>query len=242
MKRDKICLGTSGWTYDDWQERFYPADVRGAQRLEFYATQFNAVEVNATFYRLPTANMIAAWNRRMGPTFHLVVKGWRLITHQQKLANCGASVAQFFERTRQLERLVVMLWQLPPTLAKDVARLATFLDGLPQQVRHAVEFRHPSWWDDGVADVLARHAAAFVAVSHPELPEDVIPTADFLYVRFHGKGRELYRYDYTDNELGIWAARLKPSLAGRRLYAFFNNTYAAQAPKNARRFRQLLGE
>jgi uncharacterized protein YecE (DUF72 family) len=107
-------------------------------------------------------------------------------------------------------------------------------------VRHAVEFRHPSWWDDDVADVLAQHATAFVAISHPALPEDVVPTADFLYVRFHGKGRELYRYDYTDEELDAWSARLKPHLTSRRLYAFFNNTYEARATKNAYRFRELL--
>ena len=242
MAGDGIYVGTSGWTYDDWQGSFYPEDVRGAARLEFYATQFNAVEVNATFYRLPTANMIAAWNRRLGRSFHLVLKGWQLITHRNKLADCGEAVTQFFDRTRQLQRLVVTLWQLPPSLAKDTARLAAFLDGLPKEVRHAVEFRHSSWWDDEVAGVLAQRGVAFVAVSHRELPEDVVPTADFLYVRFHGKGHELYRYDYTDEELDTWVTRLKPSLAGRRLYAFFNNDYDAHAPKNARRFRELLAE
>lgn len=240
MARDKIYVGTSGWTYDDWQGRFYPDDVRGAERLEFYAEQFNAVEVNATFYRLPTANMIAAWNRRLGEEFHLVLKGWRRITHHQKLTDCGEAVGQFVERTRQLRRLVVMLWQLPPSLAKDTARLAAFLAVLPKDMRHAVEFRHPSWWDEDVAELLTQHAAAFVAVSHPELPEDVVPTADFLYVRFHGKGRKLYRYDYTNEELDAWANRLKPHLVGRRLYAFFNNDYEAHAPKNALHFRELL--
>jgi uncharacterized protein YecE (DUF72 family) len=175
-------------------------------------------------------------------SFHLVLKGWRLITHRKQLVDCGDAVAQFLDRTRQLQRLVVILWQLPPSLAKDTARLAAFLDGLPREVRHAVEFRHPSWWDDEVAGVLAQHAAAFVAVSHPDLPEDVVRTTDFLYVRFHGKGRELYRYNYTDEELRTWATRLKPSLASCRLYAFFNNDFDAHAPENARRFRELLAE
>ncbi|MHB0961323.1 MAG: DUF72 domain-containing protein [Pirellulaceae bacterium] len=242
MTHNRFYVGTSGWTYDDWQGRFYPKDVRGARRLEFYATQFNAVEVNATFYRLPTAPMIAAWNGRLDTTFHLVLKAPRLITHRKKLADCAEAIGQFCERTRLLKRLVAVLWQLPPGLPKDLARLSAFLDDLPKEVRHAVEFRHASWWDDDVARALSQHAAAFVAVSHPQLPNDVLPTTDFLYIRFHGQGRELYRYDYTDEELRAHAARIKPLLAGRRLFAFFNNTYDAHAPNNARRFRQLLAD
>lgn len=242
MSRDRIFIGTSGWTYDDWQGRFYPDDVRRADRLSFYAQQFNAVEVNATFYRLPTANMIQAWNRRLGGRFRLVLKGSRLITHRQRLAECGEEVGQFFERVQQLQRLAVVLWQLPPTLHKDVARLAAFLDGLPKLVRHAVEFRHASWWDGEVAETLMQHDAAFVAVSHPDLSEEIVPTADFLYVRFHGKGRQLYRYDYTDDELTAWAERLTKHLPRRQLYAFFNNDYEANAPRNARRLRELLGD
>jgi len=243
MSHQQIYVGTSGWTYEDWQGRFYPDDVKAARRLEFYAQHFNAVEVNATFYHLPTANMITAWNRRLSEDFHLVLKGSQLITHRKKLAECGEAVERFFDRARQLRRLTVILWQLPPSLHKDVARLAAFLDGLPElAARHAVEFRHASWWDDEVADVLARRHASFVAVSHPQMPEDVLPTTDFLYVRFHGKGRQLYRYDYSDDELRAWAERLHKHLAGRRLYAFFNNDYEAHAPKNARRLREILEE
>lgn len=242
MARGRIYVGTSGWTYDDWNGRFYPEGVKGADRLEYYAQQFNAVEVNATFYRLPTANMIQAWNRRLGKGFHLVLKGPGMITHRRKLAACGEAVEQFFERCGQLERLAVVLWQLPPSLHKDVPRLAAFLDGLPSRVRHAVEFRHASWWDQEVADALSQRRASFVAVSHPQLPEDVLPTTDFLYVRFHGKGRHLYRYDYSDKELESWVERLQQFQAGRSLYAFFNNDYEAHAPENARRLRKLLGQ
>jgi uncharacterized protein YecE (DUF72 family) len=129
---------------------------------------------------------------------------------------------------------------LPPSLHKDVERLDRFLAALPGTVRHAVEFRHASWWDDEVAAALARHAAAFVAVSHPALPDEVRPTTDFLYVRFHGLGKELYRYDYSREELAEWAARLGPHRHGRTLYAFFNNDYNANAPRNALTFRELL--
>jgi len=242
MANRGIYVGTSGWTYDDWSGPFYPEDVKGARRLEFYAGQFDTVEVNATFYRLPTQNMIDAWNRRLGSSFHLVVKGSRLVTHRKKLDDCREPVEVFLDRALQLRRLKVILWQLPPSLHKDCGRLDRFLTELPVEVRHAVEFRHASWWDDEVTALLKRHKAAFVAVSHPTLPDAIPPTTDFLYLRFHGLGKQLYRYDYRDEELGEWAARVKPHLRARTLYAFFNNDYEANAPRNAARFRELLEE
>lgn len=234
-------VGTSGWTYDDWQGAFYPDEVKGAERLSYYATVFNAVEVNATFYRNPAPSAITAWNRRLGPDFHLVAKGSRAVTHLKKIADFDEPLRACLDRLLQLTRLRVILWQLPPSLGKDVERLDRFLAALPGKVRHAVEFRHESWWDDEVAAALARHEAAFVAVSHPKLPDEVRPTADFLYVRFHGLGKELYRYDYSREELSEWAARLGPPRRGRTLYAFFNNDYNANAPRNAAAFRELLG-
>jgi len=240
MARQEIHVGTSGWTYDDWSGSFYPADVKGAERLAFYARQFHTVEVNATFYRVPTQTMIDAWNRRLDNTFHLVVKGSRAITHLKKLRDCRESLDMFFERVLQLKMLRVILWQLPPSLHKDAARLDGFLSGLPGTVRHAVEFRHPSWWDDEVAETLTRHRAALVAISHPQLPDTLRPTTDFLYLRFHGLGRQLYRYDYSREELALWVSRLEPHLADRHVYAFFNNDFAANAPRNAALFRELL--
>jgi len=235
-----VHVGTSGWTYDDWDGFFYPKGVTGAERLQFYATRFDTVEVNATFYRLPFRGMIVGWNRRLPATFHLVVKGPRTVTHLKKLADCETPLATFLERVRALTTLRVILWQLPPSLHRDLDRLGQFLAALPRWVRHAVEFRHESWWDDETAHLLARRGAAFVAVSHPRLPDDLVPTADLLYLRFHGLGRELYRYDYSEAELRAWADRVAPHLAGRTLYAFFNNDFEARAPRNAERFRKLM--
>lgn len=240
MKGTRIFVGTSGWTYDDWSGRFYPKDIKGADRLSFYADQFNTVEVNATFYRLPTEPMLSSWNRKLREGFHLVVKGPRTVTHLKKLQDCHEPLQKFLERVLQLTRLKVILWQLPPSLHKDLDRLESFLSVLPKKVRHAVEFRHQSWWDDEVAKTLSDRRIAFVAVSHPKLPETIHPTTDFLYVRFHGQERDLYRYDYTDEELSRWVSILKPHLAGRTLYAFFNNDYNANAPRNALTLRELL--
>lgn len=242
MKKQRIRVGTSGWTYDDWMGAFYPENVKGAERLAFYAEKFDTVEVNATFYRMPTQNMIDAWNRRLKSGFHLVVKGSRVVTHLKKLANCQEPLAAFLDRVLQLRRLRVILWQLPPLLHRNVERLDGFLSVLPGAVRHAVEFRHESWWDEEVTALLERHRAAFVAVSHPHLPDTIHPTADFLYLRFHGQGKQLYRYDYSDRELAAWVERLKPHLPGRTLYAFFNNDFEANAPRNAASFRALISE
>lgn len=240
MPPQPIHIGTSGWVYDDWQGRFYPQEVKGSDRLSYYAEQFDTVEVNATFYRLPTQNMIAAWNRRLGPGFHLVLKGSRLITHLKKLRDCRELLETFLDRALALRTLKVILWQLPPSQRKDLPLLENFLALLPGSVRHAVEFRHGSWWDDQTAETLARHKAAFVAVSMGGLPDTIIPTTDFLYLRFHGPADLVYQYDYSNEELAAWAKRVGPHLPGRTLYAFFNNDYHANAPKNATTFRELL--
>lgn len=236
-----VYVGTSGWTYDDWNGVFYPPGVRGPDRLAYYAQKFDTVEVNATYYRFPSPAAINAWNSRLEDDFHLVVKGHRSITHYKKLVDCRDTLQAFMERVLQLNRLKVILWQMPPSLHKDVDRLDVFLKMLPATVRHAVEFRHPSWWNDDTKALLTRHNAAFVAVSHPKLPDTILTTADFLYLRWHGLGKELYRYDYSHEELAEWARRVRPLIEGRTLYAFFNNDYEAHAPKNAVILRNILG-
>lgn len=235
-----IHVGTSGWTYDDWQGAFYPGDVKGADRLAYYAAHFDALEVNASFYRVPTPSMIAAWNQRLPPEFHLVLKGSRLITHRKRLRDCDDAIEFFFERALQIDALKLVLWQLPPQLHADPELLDAFLDRLPRDTRHAVEFRHESWWSVEVCRVLQDRRAAFVAISHPDLPPDISPTTDFLYVRFHGRGPHLYDYDYSRRELGTWVRRLRPLLEQRELYAFFNNDGRARAPHDATTFRALL--
>jgi uncharacterized protein YecE (DUF72 family) len=242
LKNDKmgIFVGTSGWTYDDWNQHFYPNEVKGAERLSFYAAHFDTLEVNATFYHQPTPTMIASWNRRLGDKFHLVVKGSRVITHLKKLHDCLDPLRAYLTHTLQINRLKAILWQLPPALYKDIESLERFLSLLPQNVRHAIEFCHKSWWDEETAKTLARHGVAFVTISHPTLPATVFPTADFLYARFHGQGQALYRYDYSDEELCQWAELLRPHLVGRTLYAFFNNDFDANAVRNAISFREII--
>jgi len=240
--KPEIHVGTSGWTYDDWQTAFYPKKVKGSDRLVYYAEHFDTVEVNASYYRTPTQTMIDAWNRRLRKNFHLVLKGNRMVTHRKKLKGHEKALDFFLKRSLQLDQLKIILWQLPPSLHKDVERLDDFLTGLPKDVRHAVEFRDPSWWDEEVKECLEQHKTAFVTISHPNLPDVIWPTTDFIYLRFHGRGQNLYQWDYSKKELEKWAERLRSYLDGRRLYAFFNNDYHAHAPKNAKTFRALLAD
>ncbi|MFQ5890997.1 MAG: DUF72 domain-containing protein [Gemmatimonadota bacterium] len=237
-----VHVGTSGWSYDDWTGRFYPANLAPRERLTYYAERFDTVELNASFYRVPFAGMVAGWNRRLPETFHFVAKGHRRITHYRKLVDVEEELERTLERLLEIRTLRVVLWQLPPSLHRDVMRLEGFLTLLPESVRHAFEFRHPSWWCDEVRELLGHHRAAFVSVSHPKLPSDVVVSTDFLYTRFHGLGRRLYDYDYPDTELSEWAERFRPHLSGRTLYAFFNNDIDANAPANALRLISLLKE
>ncbi len=235
-----IHIGTSGWTYSDWVGTFYPREVKAADRLAYYTTQFDTLEINASFYRLPSETTIAAWNRQLPDDYHLVLKGWRQITHLKRLVDCREDLDLFLRRVLPLRSLRVLLWQLAPSIQHDLPRLDAFLAMLPGQVRHAVEFRHASWWDEEVAARLANFGAGFVAVSYPRLPATIYPAVDWLYVRFHGLGKQAYHYDYSRTELSEWAERVRPHLIGREIYAFFNNGYDGNAPRNALVFKDLL--
>jgi uncharacterized protein YecE (DUF72 family) len=235
-------VGTSGWTYASWTGPFYPPSVKGTAKLDFYAQRFHAVEVNATFYRLPSKAMAQSWNRRLPENFHLVLKGSRVVTHMKKLIDPGRALEVFLETALTMAHLRVILWQLPPQMSRSgerLARLDAFLARLPRTVRHAVEFREESWWHEEVASVLRRHGAAFCGISHPTLPETIWPTADFLYLRFHGKGPRLYDYAYSRKELEDWAARARAS-GVPEAYAFFNNDIHANAPRDAAALEKLL--
>ncbi len=239
----RLLVGTSGWSYRDWEGRFYPPGVRGSERLHYYARHFDAVEINASFYRFPTDAMIRAWSRvREGFVFAL--KGHRRITHLQRLQGVEETLEGFLGRCRDLPGLEVLLWQLPPSFAPgepNRRRVERFLGQLPRPPRHAIEFRHPGWFEEPVARWLAGHGGALVAVSHPTLPDLVPGAGEFLYVRFHGSGESLYQYRYREEELARWAKRIRRARGGRDLYAFFNNDWHAHAVADARRLRALLG-
>lgn len=246
MSTATIRVGTSGWSYDDWDERFYPQEVAKKRWFDYYASRLSTVEINYSFYRLPRTSTVEKWHDRAPDGFRYAVKGSRYITHNRKLADPDEPVANVVDRLAPLRSVLgVWLWQLPPNLHRDVDRLETFLDALPSSARHAVEFRHRSWFDDEVVEVLRRHGVAQVWLSDTQMPDVTPITADFVYVRFHGIGPEdqRYRYDYTHADLRPWADRLREAADdGANGWVFFNNDYRARAPRNAATLVDLLGD
>ncbi len=213
-----IYIGTSGWAYKEWARSFYPEGTGPARQLAYYATRFATVELNATFYRLPSAKAVRAWAEAAPEGFIYAVKGSRTVTHYFKLLPGAKSEALLLERVPALgPHLGPVLWQLPPRFPKDLERLDAFLRRLPRRVRHAVEFRDESWLCDEVFALLRRRQVAHVSLSAAWFPRDLTVTTDFAYVRFHGlKGGAAH--DYTRQELAPWARHLR-ALARRGVSA-----------------------
>jgi uncharacterized protein YecE (DUF72 family) len=241
-RQPQLLVGTSGWSYDHWAGNFYPEHLPPAQRLEYYAAHFRTVEINATFYRLPSAKAVRAWRAEVPEEFVFAVKGSRLITHFHKLVGVDDALETFLGRVGLLgEKLGVVLWQLPPNLRRNDELLERFLSLLPrgEGVRHAVEFRNESWLAEDVFELLRAYGAAMVNVSGDVLGADLTPTADFAYVRFHGTST--YHGAYEREALEPWAAFLREQLAaGHDCFAFFNNDAEGHAPVDAARLIGML--
>ena len=241
-RRGEVRIGTSGWVYPHWRSAFYPTRIPQKGWLEWYATRFSTVEVNATFYRLPAASTFLGWYERTPPDFVFACKASRGITHLRKLREAAPLAAVFLERVAVLGRkLGPILFQLPPRWACDEGRLAAFLTGLPSGGRHVFEFRDPSWWRDPVFRLLEHHGCAFCIQDLRGRESPVVLTAPFVYVRLHGP-REAYRGSYTPAALARWAARIEGwARSGRDVYVYFDNDEGAFAPKNASQLVDLLG-
>ncbi|HEY9508535.1 MAG TPA: DUF72 domain-containing protein [Verrucomicrobiae bacterium] len=239
-----VYIGTSGWVYKGWEKTFYPEDITTKEHLEFYATQFPTVEINATFYRLPSLKMVRGWRERVPKTFVFAVKGSRYITHLKKLVELGGGLNRYIRRIQPLkEHLGPILWQLPPFMSKDIPRLDRFVKKTPKSFCHAVEFRHPSWYADNEAfEILRKHGAVHVSLSSLGMPMNLTVTADFIYIRFHGL-KDGAAHDYTRKELEPWAAHIqRQARAGRTVYAYFNNDLNVRAPGNAKMLMEMVGK
>ena len=240
----KVYIGTSGWVYKEWQKHFYPADIPAKKQFEFYATQFPTVEINATFYRLPTLKMVKGWRDKAPPGFVFAVKGSRFITHILKISGASKGLRKYFSRIKPMEkRIGPVLWQLPPFMKKSPERLEKFLKILPKNYCHAVEFRHESWYEGkDTFEVLRKYKIAQVNLSSLGMPMNPTITADFVYIRFHGlEGGAAH--DYTRAELAPWARFIrKQSGVGRNVYAYFNNDVNVHAPDNARMLMKMVGK
>jgi len=227
-------IGTSGWHYDHWKGRFYPAKLPKSRWLDYYARYFPTVEINYSFYRLPAEKAFQDWRATAPEGFTFAVKVSRYITHMKKLRDVEQALDNFYSRARLLgDKLGPLLYQLPPNLPRNDALLEGFLANLPKSMRQVFEFRHPSWLAEGVLELLRRYGAGFCVMDMPGLACPLVATADYAYVRFHGS-QAVYSSCYTDEELAGWAARIKELGRGLgAIYVYFNNDAQAFAVQNA---------
>jgi uncharacterized protein YecE (DUF72 family) len=241
-----IFAGTSGFSYDEWRGPFYPAELPDDELLRFYASKLPAVEINNTFYRLPRGDLLARWAECVPAGFRFVLKASRRITHEARLQGAGELVGFLWRSAARLgEALGPVLFQLPPYLRKDTARLAGFLAELPAGLRGAFEFRHRSWRDPEVTELLRRHGHA-LAVSDEGTPAsgdggparagdgpsaEIEATTDWGYLRLRAD-------DYDDVALTGWRDRLRAQ-PWREAYVFFKHEEAGAAPRLALRFAAL---
>jgi uncharacterized protein YecE (DUF72 family) len=239
--RCEIRIGTSGWHYDHWQGRFYPDKLPKTRWLQHYAQHFNTVEINNTYYHLPRPTTVENWRAQAPPGFVYAVKANRYITHMKKLRDAGDELKRFFDVVNLFgPTRGPILYQLPPSLHKNLELLGEFITLLPRQSIAVFEFRHASWYEQDTLDLLDKHGAGFCTHDLEGKASPRAVTGDVVYVRFHGTtGR--YAGSYTDEMLQHWADWLKAeSRTARAIHAYFNNDVQGHAVANAMTLKRLV--
>jgi uncharacterized protein YecE (DUF72 family) len=231
----RVRVGTSGYNYPEWKGSFYPEDMKPVLMLPYYAERFSTVEINATFYRMPTAATVEGWAKAVPDGFTFVLKAPQRITHFARLKNVDDAVRFFCDTARLLRaRLGPLLFQLPPNFKKDVSRLGDLLGKVPPDLRAAFEFRHPSWFDDDVYTRLRGRNAALCIADTEEGSTPAMATADWGYLR-------LRAVDYTDARLADWVATIRRiGPAWSDAFVFFKHEERGTGPALAKRFEALL--
>ncbi len=234
MAEGRIYIGTSGWNYDHWKGSFYPESAKKRDWFGLYQSTFNTVEINNTFYNLPSVETVKKWNNASGDNFIYSVKASRYITHMKKLKDPEKSTSSFFNIIRHFGRaLGPVLFQLPPRWKRNNERLRDFLDCLPPDYAYTFEFRDPSWFHDDTYKILTEHNAAFCIyhLAGTVSPREV--TSNFVYIRLHGPAGA-YRGKYGTRELTGWAGAISTwRHQGKDVYCYFDNDEKGYAPHNA---------
>ena len=230
-----VRVGTSGYNYAEWKGTFYPADLSAAKMLPYYAARFPTVEINATFYRMPTPKTLAAWAAATTESFVLALKAPQRITHFARLRGVDDPLSFFCDTARTLgPKLGPLLFQLPPNFKKDLDRLGTTLALLPPDLRCAFEFRHDSWLADDVYDLLRRRNAALCLADSATASTPLVATADFGYLRLRDEG-------YTETDLARWAETIR-GFGDRwgEAFVYFKHEESGVGPAFAAKLAQLL--
>ena len=242
-KSSGVRIGTSGWHYKHWKDNFYPAGINAAGMLPYYIQQFDTVEINNSFYRLPTEEAVKSWVQQTPRGFVFALKASRYITHNRKLKYPEETIAKFL-RVADLfgKKLGPILFQLPPSWTVNRERLGEFLAALPRGRRYAFEFRNPTWHTQEVFDLLSRFNAAFCAFEIAGFQSPIVVTANFVYVRLHGPGGA-YQGKYSHSSLRNWSKRIHEWVEQkRRVYVYFDNDQAGFAAQNAMELSQIVRE
>ena len=230
-----VRVGTSGYNYPEWRGSFYPAGFPTARMLPYYAERFDTVEINYTFYRMPSPKTVAGWAEETPAGFTFALKASRRITHDARLRDVAEPLRYFLDVARGLgPKLGPLLFQLPPYFRFDAARLADFLGTLPHGLEPTFEFRHESWFNDETYDLLGKHRAALCIAEADDFTTPPVPTAPFGYLR-------LRRADYGDDDLDRWAARVRDVVTWKRVYVYFKHEESGRGPALARAFLDRLG-
>lgn len=234
-------IGTSGWHYDHWRILYYPEKLAKPKWLQFYAQQFSTVELNNSFYHLPSENAFNTWRESTPEHFVFAVKVSRFITHIKRLRNLGSSMENFLSRACLLqEKLGPLLYQLPPYMKRNDEVLENFISSLPRKYHHVIEFRHESWLNDTVFQTLKRYNIGLCVFDMPDMNCPFMATSDFAYIRLHGS-RRLYSSCYSDEELLQWAQKvIRLGKDVKTVYIYFNNDAEAFSIKNALTLRNYL--
>ncbi len=233
----EIRVGCSGWSYESWEGIFYSRGEKN--KLTFYSKVFNTVEVDSTFYSFPEKYVVESWYRNTPQDFVFSVKIPKLITHEERLSAGSLIILRKFLNLLEplKDKLGVLLIQLPPSFNRERYwdRFEKFISSLDQTYRWSVEFRDESWLSDKTFDFLSKHGVAYTIVDEPLLPNQIVVTADFSMIRFHGRGKSIwYNYLYSEEEIKNWAFKVEDiAKKCKRVYSYFNNHYRAFATINA---------
>jgi uncharacterized protein YecE (DUF72 family) len=232
-------IGCSGFYYSEWKGIFYPESIVQRKWFEYYCDHFNAVELNVTFYRFPKLEFFQSWYNRSPENFTFSIKAPRVITHYKRFTDAQLLINDFYERVAEglKEKAGSVLFQFPASFSFDDEALEKVVSLLNKSFVNVLEFRHPSWWQQKVYDVLTQNNIAFCGMSHPALPENIIMTSNTVYYRFHGIP-ELYHSMYKTNELQQVIDRITNFENVEQVCLYFNNTATGAAIINAKELQE----
>ncbi len=242
MKLSNVYIGCSGWFYEHWRGVFYPESLGKREWLDYYTKFFNTVEINSSFYRMPTERLLKSWYQRTPEDFLFTLKVYRGITHTKIPGSNSAILKRFYKLSEILGvKLGCILFQFPPSFKKDMEVLREFVSKLDKDKKNVLEFRHRTWFDEEVLKYLKEEGIGYCIVSAPDVPLILDITTDFLYIRWHGK-RSWYDDNYTRKDLIKWAKIIRDFIKQRgvEVYGYFNNDFMGFAVKNALELRSIL--